>query len=62
MVRCSCVRRCVRVFVTLVYSVRFGQLLRCAHKHIVNIIKVYIDRNNILRNCGGTTLHTAFND
>ena len=27
--------------------VRFGQLLRCAHKRIVNIMKVYIDRNNM---------------
>ena len=25
----------------------FGQLLHCAHKRIVNIIKVYIERNNI---------------
>ena len=29
------------------HSVRFGQLLRCAHKRIVNIMKVYIERNNI---------------
>ena len=31
------------------YSVRFRQLLRCAHKHIVNniIIKVHIERNNM---------------
>ena len=29
------------------HSVRFGQLLRCAHKCIVNIMKVYIDRNSI---------------
>ena len=28
-------------------SVRFGQLIRCAHKRIVNIIKVYIEMNNI---------------
>ena len=25
----------------------FGQLLHCAHKRIVNIMKVYIERNNI---------------
>ena len=24
--------------------VRFGQLLRCAHKRIVNIMKVYIEK------------------
>ena len=29
------------------HSVRFGQLLRCAHKRIVNIMKVYIERNNM---------------
>ena len=28
------------------HSVRFGQLLRCSHKLIVNIMKVYIERNN----------------
>ena len=28
------------------HSVHFGQLLRCAHKRIVNITKVYIERNN----------------
>ena len=28
-------------------SVRFHQLLRCAHKHIVNIMKVYIEMNII---------------
>ena len=27
--------------------VRFGDLLRCAQKHIVNIMKVYIERNNM---------------
>ena len=25
----------------------FGQLLRCIHKRIVNIMKVYIERNNM---------------
>ena len=38
------------VFVCLLpslHSVHFGQLLRCAHKRIVNIMKVYIKRNNI---------------
>ena len=29
------------------HSVRFGQLLRCAHKRIVNRIKVYIERYNM---------------
>ena len=29
------------------HSVRFGQLLRCAHKRIVNIIKVYIERSTM---------------
>ena len=31
------------------HSVRFGQLLHCgcAHKRIVNIMKVYIKRNSI---------------
>ena len=29
-----------------VHSVRFGQLLRCAHKRIVNIMKVYKERKN----------------
>ena len=24
----------------------FGQLLRCAHERIINIMKVYIERNN----------------
>ena len=29
------------------HLVRFVPLLRCAHKRIVNIIKVYIERNNM---------------
>ena len=29
------------------HSVRFGQLLRCAHKRIVNIMKVYIERKDM---------------
>ena len=29
------------------HSVRFGQLLRCAHKRIVNIMNVYIERKNM---------------
>ena len=29
------------------HSVCFGQLLRCAHKRVVNIMKVYIERNNM---------------
>ena len=45
MVRCSVVLlfgcSVVRVFVT------FGQLFRYAHKRIVNIMKGYIERNNM---------------
>ena len=29
------------------HSVCFGQLLGCAHKRIVNIVKVYIERINM---------------
>ena len=35
---------CIR---SSLYSVHFGQLLRCAHKRIVNIMKVYSERNTI---------------
>ena len=35
---------CVR---SSLHSVRFGQLLCCAHQRIVNIMKVYIERNNM---------------
>ena len=35
---------CIR---SSLYSVRVGQLSRCAHKHIVNIMKLYIERNNV---------------
>ena len=34
---------CIR---SSLHSVHFGQLLRCAHKRIVNVKKVYIERNN----------------
>ena len=34
---------CIR---SSLHSVRFGQLLGCAHKRIVNIMKVYIERKN----------------
>ena len=38
----------VRVeFLPSIHSVRFGQLLRCAHQRIVNIMKLYIESNNI---------------
>ena len=30
-----------------IHSVRFGQLLRCAHQRIVKIMKLYIESNNI---------------
>ena len=43
---CVCVCVCVYVSSSL-HLVRFGQLLRCAHKRIVNIMKVYIERNNM---------------
>ena len=38
------------VFVYIIpslHSARFGQPLRCAHKRIVNIMKVYIERDNM---------------
>ena len=35
---------CIR---SSLHSVRFGQLLRCVHKRIVNIMKVYIERKNM---------------
>ena len=35
---------CIR---SSLHSVHFWQLLRYAHKRIVNIIKVYIERNNM---------------
>ena len=38
---------CVWVYHNSLHSVRFDQLLRCAHKRIVNIMEVYIERNNI---------------
>ena len=38
---------CVCVYVrSSLHLVRFRQLLHCVHKRIVNIIKVYIERNN----------------
>ena len=43
---CVCVRVCVCIRSSL-NSVRFGKLLRCAHKRIVTIMKVYIERKNI---------------
>ena len=47
---CVCARACVHVRVCIIsslHSVRFGQLFRCAHERIVNIMKVYIERNNM---------------
>ena len=32
--------------ISSLHSLRFGQLLRCVHKRIVDIMKVYIERNN----------------
>ena len=42
----------VKLYVCLFFSsslhlVRFGQLLGCADKRIVNIMKVYTERNNM---------------
>ena len=42
MVRCSFV-----CLLPSLHSVRFGQLLRYAYQRIVNIKKVYIEKNNI---------------
>ena len=49
---CAFVCLDVCLFVSLFVSsslhlVRFGQLLRCAYKRIVNIMKVYIERNKL---------------
>ncbi len=40
---------CVRGFDSQLHTsfTYFGQLLHCAHKHVVNIMKVYIERNNV---------------
>ena len=43
---CVCVCVCARISSSL-HSVCFWQLLLCAHKRIVNIMKVYIERNNM---------------
>ena len=43
---CVCVCLCVCIRSSL-HSVRFGQMLRCAHQHIVNIMKVYVERNSM---------------
>ena len=53
---CVCVRACVRVcvlaclcvcIISSLHSVRFGQLLRCAHKRSVNSMEVHIEKNNM---------------
>ena len=47
---CACMRACARACVCIRYSlhsVSFGQPLRYAHKRIVYIIKVYIERSNM---------------
>ena len=41
------VREFVHPFGVRIHSVRFGQLLRCAHQRIVNIMKLYVESNNI---------------
>ena len=48
---CPCVCVCVCVCVSVrssLHLVRFGQLLRCADKRIVNIMKVYITFNEVV--------------
>ena len=43
-----CVYVCVCVCIRYsLHPVRFGQLLRFSHKRFVNIMKVYIESNNI---------------
>ena len=42
---CLCV--CLCVSLRWIHLFRFGQLLRCVYKRIVNIIKVCIDKNNM---------------
>ena len=42
----ACVRSFVWSSLDSIHSVRFGQLLRCAHKRIVNIMKGYMERKN----------------
>ena len=44
---CMCVRRCGDVFLLRASLTYFGNLLRCPHKHIVTITKVYIAKHNI---------------
>ena len=45
---CVCVCVCVCGFVvSATHLIYFGDLLRCAHKRIVTIMKLYIARNNI---------------
>ena len=50
MVRCAYVCACVRVeferLLPSLHSVHF-ELLCCAHKRVVNIMKVYIEKNNV---------------
>ena len=43
--RCSC--GVCYLPTSSLHSVRFGQQLRCAHKRIVNIMKVYMERKNV---------------
>ena len=44
---CAFVRVEFVCFLPSIHSGRFGQLLCCAHKRIVNIMKVYIDKKNV---------------
>ena len=44
---CVCVYVCMCVVCVYQIFASFSSLLRCAHKRIVNIMKVYIERNNM---------------
>ena len=43
----KCVCLCVCVYISDPRFIQFGQLLHCAHKRIVNIMKVYVERKNM---------------
>ena len=43
-IRCSSTVVCL---LPSLQSVRFVQMLRCAHKRVVNILKLYIEINNV---------------
>ena len=51
---CACACACACVCVCAASFTYFGEVLRCPHKRIVTIAKVYIARNNII--CGNNTI------